>query len=56
MTSLQQDRNFKEAVIPDSLLEQAIAWISSSLSPEDVFTDKQLAEWATTNGYTEKTE
>ena len=36
MTTGQQDRDFTESVIPSSLLEQAIEWIASNLTFEDV--------------------
>lgn len=50
-TSSKQDYEFREALIPKSLLEDAIEWIITNLTPEDVFNKKQLEEWAEDNGY-----
>lgn len=50
-TSAKQDRNFIEAMIASSLLEQAIEWIASNMGPEDVFTHGQLQAWAESNGF-----
>ena len=45
MPSYSDDKYFKEAVIPNSLLDDAIDWIRTNLKPEDVFDKKQLEEW-----------
>ena len=50
-TTTRQDADFNESVISRSLLEESIEWISSHLSPEDVFSDSDLVCWATENGY-----
>lgn len=54
-TTLQQDQKFIDEVIniPDDLLEKSIDWISDNLSPEEVFSEKQLNEWAERNGFVE---
>ena len=51
MTTTEQDRSFIQVVISDYLLELAIAWIAKNLSPEDVFSERDLDKWATDNGY-----
>jgi len=33
-------------------LDSAIEWMQSQLDPDDVFTEKQLENWAESNGYT----
>ena len=48
-TTAIQDRKFIRDIIPDCLLEDAIAWISTNLSPEDVFSKEQLRLWAADN-------
>lgn len=41
-------------MIGTSLLDTAIEWISENLEPTEVFDEKTLAEWATSNGYQEE--
>lgn len=54
-TTLQQDQKFIAEVIniPDDLLEKSIDWIKDNLSPEEVFSEKQLNDWAERNGFVE---
>lgn len=55
MTSVNQDNDFiKRIVLPSissDLLGDAISWINTNLSPEDVFDKKFLDEWAEEEGY-----
>jgi hypothetical protein len=55
MTSFDQDKDFKKAVVidnlPDSLLQDAIDWISKNLDPEDVFDKEKLSDWASDNAF-----
>jgi len=59
MSTQRQDKAFaelmEEAVDPvkiaESALQSAIDYISSEFEPDDIFTTKQLDEWATSNGY-----
>lgn len=37
-----------------SLLGEAVPWIGENLSPEDVFDESRLSDWATDNGFVEK--
>lgn len=45
-TTYQQDQSFLNDCIGTGLLESAIDWIKANLSPEDVFTEKELLAWA----------
>lgn len=45
-TSTKQDNYFRDSLIPNSLLEDAIYWIRSNMSPTDVFPEKELLSWA----------
>lgn len=51
MSSFSQDHDFRDALIPNNLLEDAIAWIAKNMSPDDVFDEKTLDAWASDNGY-----
>lgn len=44
-------REFLFTVVPDSLLEDTIDFISSNLEPEEVFDYEQLRDWAFANGF-----
>jgi len=43
-----------EVKISSTALDNAIDWISSNLSPDEVFDEKALKEWAESNGYTKE--
>lgn len=55
MSTTTQDRDFKKAIVmdnlPDSMLDEAIQWIASNFTPEDIFDKKQLERWAEGEGY-----
>jgi hypothetical protein len=58
MPSGTQDRNFASEMkgevtvtITESALDIAISWIGSNLDPDDVFSTKDLENWAESNGY-----
>lgn len=59
MPSTNQDRAFAEAMsqqidevkISATALDEAIDWITGNLSPDDVFSEKALSDWAENNGY-----
>lgn len=55
MTTTKQDRNFLDEVFGSSMLEKAIEWIASNMEPEDVFSERQLKEWADAAGLVEDT-
>jgi len=50
-TTPSQDREFISALINNSLLEEAMNWIIDHMSPEEVFSELQLKEWAESAGY-----
>lgn len=59
MPNRNQEREFAEEIrdsysefkVSDSALSGAIEWIANNLSPDDVFSDNDLANWAEKNGY-----
>ncbi len=54
MPTVRQDRDFRDIVremIGDSVLQEAIDYISSNLDPDEVFDEKDLKNWAENNGY-----
>ena len=51
-TTVMQDKNFAYEMFGTEKLEQAIEWIQKNLSPEDVFNQEQLDNWAQGNNYT----
>lgn len=51
MSTYKQDREFIASVIGTDLLQNAIDWIASNMSPEDIFTKDQLESWAESNDY-----
>ena len=54
MTTSRQDKEFVESLISRTLLEDAIAWISRNMSPGDVFSDRELSDWAESNDFIKK--
>ena len=47
MPSIRQTAAFADAIIkPDGLLEAAIDWIQTNLTPTDVFAEDELVAWA----------
>lgn len=59
MPTQAQDKGFAEEMrdsvdeirMANGTLDNAIAWISKNLDPGEVFSDKDLAGWAESNGY-----
>ena len=45
-TTSRQDQSFLNDVIGTGILGMAIDWIANNLSPDEVFSEKQLTEWA----------
>ena len=41
-----------EVKMSSSSLDNAIDWISNHMNPDEIFSEKQLKEWAESNGYT----
>ena len=60
-TSVRQDDEFGELIIPflkverpGGLLDEVIDWISKNMNPDDVFSAKDLENWAEGEGYTKE--
>lgn len=53
-TSTSQDQAFLSAVISSTLLEESLEWIRQNLSPDEVFEEDTLKEWAVNNGMVEE--
>ncbi len=58
MATGNQDRKFAElmtshidASVSTNSLDEAIEWIGGNLNPDDVFSEKDLRNWAESNGY-----
>lgn len=51
MISRNDGDKFINSIIDSDLLSNAISWINSNLSPDDVFSSEKLDEWASENGY-----
>ena len=52
--STKAERDFQEEMFPVNFsLDKAITWFQDNTSPEDVFTEEQLKQWAIGNGYEE---
>lgn len=51
MATVKQDADFLKEVIPSTLLELALDWITNNMEPEDVFDDDRLSDWALANNF-----
>lgn len=56
MPTHRQDFGFSEEMkthveVNLKSLDTAISWMQSNLEPEDIFSEKQLSNWAEANGY-----
>lgn len=51
MIGSRLEKDFVDSVVSSNLLAEAIDWIQSNLEPEDVFSEKQLGDWAAENDY-----
>ena len=45
------DLEFTQAILPPGIMQRAMDFISSKLSPDEIFTIEQLENWAGKNGY-----
>jgi len=62
MPTNSQDKSFADEMkdlideikMSATTLDRAIEWMADNLSPDDVFSEKQLKHWAESNGYVEK--
>lgn len=51
-TTSTQGMDFADHLIkPSSLLDDALDWIRDNLSPERVFDESELEDWAKRNGF-----
>ena len=52
MSTWEQRRAFNEELFGSGrFLDDAIAWICTHLSPDDVFKSEELEQWAENNGW-----
>lgn len=62
MPTQREDSEFAEVMrdsvdevkMSSSSLDNAIDWISNHMNPDEIFSEKQLKEWAESNGYTKE--
>ncbi len=54
MADRKKNDAFWEEMRPSYPLDDAIEWIKNNLSPEDVFSEKDLDQWAEENEYTKE--
>jgi len=47
----KHNRDFKDSLISDSLLDDAIRWIGRNLVPDEVFESEVLDEWIFKQGW-----
>lgn len=50
-SSLMEDLVDTKVTLSSSALDSAIDFISNEFEPDDVFTEKQLIDWAERNGF-----
>ena len=50
-TSTQDNQSFTNNIMERNPLDKAIDWIADNMVPEDVFSQKQLEEWALESGF-----
>lgn len=43
-----------EVRMSSTSLDNAIEWIAERMSPDEVFSETKLSDWATSNGYTKE--
>jgi len=51
-----QRRSFPAEALTDMLLDDVIKWIQANLSPEHVFDDDALSDWALDRGFVRETD
>ncbi len=56
VNNTQKQREFRADVISESLLQDAVNWISANVPPEEVYCDADLSHWAERNGYVKDNE
>jgi hypothetical protein len=53
-TSAKDDTDFIKEILPSSLLEDAISFITNTYSAEELYGVKYMRIWAEENGYTDE--
>ncbi len=56
MATTRENHAFVGHLLPSCPLDEAIVWITKNMQPEDVFSDKQLTEWAVDSDFIKKVE
>lgn len=54
MATYSQIKQAIAEILPQFLLDEFIAWIQTNMTPDEIFTEEQLKEWAENNGYVEE--
>jgi hypothetical protein len=54
MITGRENEVFTRELIVQYPLDEAIKWIGANMNPDEVFTEKQLEDWATNNGFIEE--
>ena len=49
---MNKNKEFLLTLINETLLDDAIDWIKMNLTPEEVFNENDLEDWAYENGFT----
>lgn len=55
MYSYKNETDFRDIIqcnIPNTILDDTVAWIKCNLVPEDVFSQSKLESWAYDNNFT----
>lgn len=51
-TTVKQNRDFAEELLPHYPLDTALEWIARNMDPADVFAEDKLEAWAEGAGFT----
>jgi len=58
--STREEADFAKSIIDAAVIDSAVQWMAENLSPDDVFSEDVLADyakdWATDNGWTDPRE
>ena len=58
--STREEADFAKSIIDAAVIDSAVQWIAANMTPEDVFSEEDLADyakdWATDNGWTDPSE
>lgn len=45
------NQQFGKSLLGDDLLDRAVEYIKDNMHPDDIFSDEELGEWASENGF-----